>query len=158
MDFLENQILEKNIVVLDKVAKECSYLRNGQVIKTLPFINDKKYKTSTGSLIAPQRFHNLVDHNFINGTEKNQLSEAEYQIKRTDYINSADCTMILYAFTNKDTVIVTEESGYNNDGKAFKKIPENCKSIGITTMTLPDFLKQNGISLSIEVAAATLFE
>lgn len=158
MDFLKNQILEKNIIVLDKVAEECKYLSGGLVVKTLPFINDKKYRTSTNSLIANQKFHRLVDNNFINGSEKNHLNEAEYLIKRTDYINSADCTMILYAFTYKDTFIVTEESGYNNDGKAFKKIPENCKPIGITTMTLPEFLKQNGIGLSIEVAATSLFE
>lgn len=34
--------------------------------------------------------------------------------------------MILYAYNNmdKDPVIITEETGFNNDGKIFKKIPE----------------------------------
>ena len=69
--------------------------------------------------------------------------------------------MILYAYNSKDiepVIIITEETGYSNDGKVFKKIPEICKSIGITTMTLPDFLsKYDVIDFSIDIAATTLF-
>lgn len=160
--FLETQILSKNIIVLDKVETECERQGKGQVVTALPFIKQAKYKTSTASLIAPKRFHYLIDNNFINGSEKNRLDEAEYQVVRDNYLQSADCAMILYAYNNKareDVVIITEETGFNNDGKAFKKIPENCKAIGIITQTLPEFFKTNGIiNLSIDVTATTLFQ
>lgn len=159
--FLEKQILEKRIIVLDKVATECVYTCQGLVVSALPFINNKKYKTSTSSLIAPQKFHKLIDNNFLIGTEKKELSIAEYQNKRDAFLNSADCFLILYAFTNKaseDIIIITEETGFNNDGKVFKKIPENCKFIDVKTQTLPEFFTSNDlINLSIDVAATTLF-
>ncbi|MGI5848236.1 MAG: DUF4411 family protein [Candidatus Cryptobacteroides sp.] len=160
-DFLEQQILEKKIVVLDKVAEECEYCSHSLVISALPFINNNKYKTSTSSLFAPPKFHNLIDNNFINSSERNRLGEAEYQAERDRFLKSTDCNLILYAFVNnptEETIIITEETGYNNDGKSFKKIPENCKSIGITTLSLPKFLEANGvIDFSINVTATTLF-
>jgi len=160
-DFLKKQILDKKIVVLDRVATECEYQGQGQVVSALPFINEKKFKTSTTSLIAPPKFHHLIDHNFINGSVKNQFGEAEYQAERDKYLKSADCAMILYAYNNKSTektIIITEETGFNNDGKVFKKIPENCKSIEVTTQTLPEFFISNGlIDFSIDVTATTLF-
>lgn len=68
--------------------------------------------------------------------------------------------MILYAYNNmdKDPVIITEETGFNNDGKIFKKIPEICRSINITTMSLPEFLSKHAvINLSIDISPTTLF-
>lgn len=59
-NLLEKQILEKKIIVLDKVAKECEYTSQGLVISALPFIKNKKYRTSTSSLIAPAKFHKLI--------------------------------------------------------------------------------------------------
>ena len=160
-DFIEKQILEKKIIVLDEVAKECEYVSQGLVLSKLPFIKDKKYKTSTASLVAPTRFHNMVDNNFIIGTERNKLDEPGYAAKRDSYLKSADCLMILYAYLNKaaeETIIITEETRYENDGKVFKKIPENCKSADIKTVSLPEFLEENDvIELSINVSATTLF-
>jgi len=161
ISFLEKQILEKKIIVLDKVEQECEYTSQGLVVSALPFIKDKKYKTSTSSLIASPKFHRLIDNNFINSSERKELNDAEYQVKRDGFLNSADCSMILYAFNNKESeeiIIITEETGYNNDGKAFKKIPENCKAINVTTMTLPHFFKVNDVvTLSVEVETTTLF-
>ncbi len=160
-DFLERQILERNLVVIDKVAVECERQSHGLVTSALPFIKHAKYKTSTSSLIAPARFHSLIDNNFVIGSEKNRLNEAEYQLVREEYLQSADCSMILYAYSNKcteDVTIITEETGYNNDGKVFKKIPENCKVINVKTMKLPEFLKDNYvIDFTITVTATTLF-
>ena len=160
-DFLEKQILEKKIIVLDKVATECVYTSQGLVVSALPFINNKKFKTSTSSLIAPPKFHKLIDNNFVIGSEKKELSIAEYQNKRDDFLNSADCFLILYAFTNKafdDIIIITEETGFNNDGTVFKKIPENCNFIDVKTQTLPEFFKSNNlINLSIDITTTTLF-
>lgn len=160
-NFLETQILEKKIIVLDKVAKECEYTSQGLVISALPFIKNKKYITSTSSLIAPAKFHKLIDNNFLIGSEKKGLTDAEYQSKRDGFLNSADCAIILYAYNNKaseEIIIITEETGYNNDGKVFKKIPENCKIIDVKTQTLPEFFKSNDlINFSIDITATTLF-
>lgn len=159
--FLEEQILAKNILVIDKVVEECELQGKGQVVNAFPFLKKVKYKTNTSTLTAAPKFYNLVDHNFVVGTEKNRLNDAEYQLKRDEFLNSADLRMILYAYNSKDiepVIIITEETGYSNDGKVFKKIPEICKSIGITTMTLPDFLsKYDVIDFLIDIAATTLF-
>ena len=125
------------------------------------WIKNKKYRTSTSSLIAPAKFHKLIDNNFLIGSEKKGLSDAEYQLKRDGFLNSADCAIILYAYNNKaseEIIIITEETGYNNDGKVFKKIPENCKFIDVKTQTLPEFFKSNDlINLSIDITTTTLF-
>lgn len=159
--FLEEEILSENIIVLDKVLDECKYQGKGQVLAALPFLKTAKYKTDSSTLIPQQKFYKLIDNNFINGSERNRLDEAEYEIQRTKFLKSADLALILYAYTHKDSdhiAIVTEETGYNNDGKTFKKIPEICKSIEISTMNLPGFLKDNQfIDLSVNLTATTLF-
>lgn len=157
-DFLEKQILCENILVIDKVIEECKYQGKGQVIVAFPFLKEARYKTDT--LIPLPKFYKLVDNNFVNGSERNLINEAEYQLKRDEFLNSTDLRMILYAYNNmdKDPVIITEETGFNNDGKIFKKIPEICRSINITTMSLPEFLsKHEVINLSIDISLTTLF-
>ena len=159
--FLEGQILAKNILVIDKVIEECELQGKGQVVNAFPFLKKAKYKTNTSTLTALPKFYRLVDNNFVNRSEKNRLNDAEYQIKKDEFLNSADLRMILFAYNNKDTdpvIIITEETGFSNDGKVFKKIPEICKSIGITTMSLPEFLSEyKAIDLSIDVISTTLF-
>lgn len=55
-------------------------------------------------------------------------------------------------------VIVTEETGYSNDGKPFKKIPGICETIGVRTLSLPTFLSENNIiDLAVEVQKTSLF-
>lgn len=159
--FLERQILSKSILVLDRVVEECEYQGKGQVMNALPYLKTTKFKTDTSTEIASPKFHRLIDNNFINGSEKNRLSDAEYQIERDEFINSADLALILYAFNRKESdpvIIITEETGFNNDGKVFKKIPEICKSIGITTKTLPEYIYENNlIDLDIDLVPTTLF-
>lgn len=161
LTFLEEQILSKNIIVLDKVITECSRQGKGLVINALPFLKNAKYKTDSTTLIPRPKFYNLIDNNFVIGSEKNRLDQAEYQIERDRFLNSTDLGLILYAYNHKDSEtisIVTEETGYSNDGKVFKKIPEICKSIDINTMTLPEFFKSSEIlDLSVNLTATTLF-
>ena len=158
-DFLEKQILRKDILVIDKVIEECEYQGKGQVIVAFPFLKEARYKTDT--LIPLPKFYKLVDNNFVNGSERNRINEAEYQLKRDEFLNSTDLRMILYAYNNMDkdpVIIITEETGFNNDGKIFKKIPEICRSINITTMSLPEFLSKHAvINLSIDISPTTLF-
>jgi hypothetical protein len=69
--------------------------------------------------------------------------------------------MMLYAYSLKEkekVVIVTEETGYSNDDKPFKKIPDICGIIGVKTQSLPSFLLENDIiSMTVEVVKASLF-
>ena len=45
-------------------------------------------------------------------------------------------------FTTNNPVVVTEETLNSNDGKIFRKIPNNCKVAGIDCCTLPQLLKE----------------
>lgn len=159
--FLEENILSGEIIVLEQVADECKRLGKGQVIEAFPFIAQAKYKTSIASIQPNKTIYNLVDNNFINASVKALMPEDVYQFKRNEFIASADFAMMLYSYSIKDkedVVIVTEETGYSNDGKPFKKIPDICKSIGVKTKNLPSFLLENEIiNMSVEVTKMSLF-
>ena len=103
----------------------------------------------------------MIDNNFINGSVAEQLPPAEYQIQRDKFIASADFAMVLYAYSVKEkeeVAIVTEETGYSNDGKPFRKIPGICDTIGVRTLNLPQFLVENSlIDLTVEVQKTSLF-
>lgn len=105
--------------------------------------------------------YNLIDNNFINASVRARLPEAEYQLERNNFIASADFAIMLYAYSIKDkeeVVIVTEETGYGNDGKPLKKIPVICGIIGVRTQNFPGFLVENGIiNMTVEVAKTSLF-
>ena len=77
LTFLEEQILSKNIIVLDKVITECRRQGKGLVINALPFLRNAKYKTDSTTLIPRPKFYNLIDNNFVIGSEKNHLNQAE---------------------------------------------------------------------------------
>ena len=160
-EFLEENILSGKIIVLEQVVDECKRLGKGQVIDAFPFIAQPKYKTSIAGLQANKTIYNLIDNNFVNASVRARFPEAEYQLERNKFIASADFAMMLYAYSIKDretVVIVTEETGFSNDGKPFKKIPDICNIIGVKTQTLPTFLLENGIiNMTVEVAKTSLF-
>lgn len=159
--FLEERILSGKIIVLEQVVEECKRQGKGQVIDALPFIAKPKYKTSIAGHTINQSMYNLIDNNFINASVRARLPEAEYQLERNNFIASADFAIMLYAYSIKDkeeVVIVTEETGYGNDGKPFKKIPVICGIIGVRTQNFPGFLVENGIiNMTVEVAKTSLF-
>ena len=159
--FLEENILSGNIIVLEQVAEECKRQGKGQVIEAFPFIAKPKYKTSIAGIQVNKAIYNLVDNNFINASIKTLFPEDVYQFKRNEFIASADFAMMLYAYSIKDkenVVVVTEETGYSNDDKPFKKIPDICGIIGVKTQNLPCFLLKNGIiNMTVEVAKTSLF-
>ena len=160
-DFLEERIMAKKIVVLEEIAQECKRQGKGQVVVALPFITQLKYKTSITGIRINKTLYNLIDNNFVNGSIKALLPEAEYQFEREKFTGSADFAMVLYAYSLKEKeemVIITEETGYSNDGKPFKKIPDICGIIGVKTQNLPTFLKENNlIDLSVKVQKTSLF-
>ena len=159
--FLEENILSGRIIILEQVTDECKRLGKGQVIEAFPFIAQAKYKTSITGIQVNRAIYNLVDNNFINASAKALLTEDVYQLKRNEFIASADFALMLYSYSIKDkedVVIVTEETGYSNDGKPFKKIPDICKIIGVKAENLPSFLLENDImNMSVELTKLSLF-
>ena len=159
--FIEERIEAKNLIVLEQVVAECKLQGKGQVVKALPFIDKPMNKTAVTDVPVNKKLFNMIDNNFINGSIAGQLSPAEYQLERDKFTNTADFALVLYASSimeKEDVVIVTEESGYSNDGKPFKKIPGVCDTIGIKTLNLPSFLSENSIiDLIVEVQKTTLF-
>lgn len=159
--FIEERIEAKKLVVLEQVVAECKRQGKGQVVKALPFIDKPKNKTAVTDVPVNKTLFNMIDNNFINGAIAGRLPGAEYQLKRDEFTASADFAMVLYSYSVKDkeeVVVVTEETGYSNDGKPFRKIPGICETIGIRTLSLPLFLSENSIiDLSVDVPEMTLF-
>jgi hypothetical protein len=127
----------------------------------MDYLQDKEWKkefkipVKTDSIIAPapQRFMNQVDNNFkAPGAKK--LTPELYEVRKREFLESADMKMILYCLNQKhknsdlDIRIVTEETDTPNDNKAFKKIPSICKTLNIEVLTLPEYLEIiDGINL-----------
>lgn len=159
--FIEERIENKSLIVLEQIVVECKLQGKGQVVKALPFVDKPKNKTSITDVPVNQKLFNMIDNNFINGSVAGQLSPAEYQLERDKFTASADFAMVLYAYSIKekeDVVIVTEETGYSNDGKPFRKIPGICDTIGVRTLNLPQFLAENSmIDLTVEIQKTSLF-
>ncbi len=159
--FIEERIEAKELVVLEQVAAECKLQGKGQVVKELPFIDKSRNKTAVTAVPVNKKLFNMIDNNFINGSVAGQLPPAEYQFERDKFMKTADFALVLYAFSVKEkgeVVIVTEETGYSNDGKPFRKIPAICDTIGVRTLNLPTFLTENSIiDLTVEVQKTSLF-
>lgn len=140
----QKKIENGEILVLDKVYAECVYTSNGLVIKSLPFLTDKKVKINTTSLLPTQKFFNQLENQFINGSVKNTLSEVEFENRKNQYLESADCKILLYGIMlendGEDALIVSEETASSNDNKSFKKLPSICKILDLKIITLPELL------------------
>ena len=159
--FIEERIEAKKLIVLEQVVAECKLQGKGQVVKALPFIDKPKNKTAVTDVTVNKKLYNMIDNNFIIGSIAGKLPPAEYQLEREKFVKTADFAMVLYAYSVKDkeeVVIVTEETGYSNDGKPFKKIPGICETIGVKTQSLSLFLSEkNIIDMAVEVQKTSLF-
>ena len=93
---------------------------------------------------------NQVDNNFVVVSQKNKLTETEYEVQKNHFLESGDMKMIIYCLNlakslpNEEIILVTEESATSNDSKLFKKIPAICKELNIAFMTLPELFKRHG--------------
>lgn len=161
-NFIQKNIENEKIVIIDRVLKECKQVSNGTVIKKLNYLQDKKYCKKHGLPIrtidmlapSPKKFLNLVDNTFHNKNSK-KLSEAEYEERKKSFLETADVGMLVYALNEKqkktEIAIVTEESLAPNDNKAFHKLPTICKGLQLNVMTLPELLQSyNGIDLEFK--------
>jgi hypothetical protein len=155
-DSLYNLLQEKfengEIIILDKVYEEVQYLSGGIILTSLPFLKEKKKHIKTGDLVPSKSFYNLLENHFCNKEIKKLkgISDTAFEIEKNHFLQSADANLILYALSikAKNPTIVTEETKASNDGKLFKKIPENCRCIHMPCCSLPELLKTHlGINL-----------
>ena len=110
----------------------------------------KPVKTVDMLAPSPDKFMRQVDNQFIRQGMRNILTDIEFESQKTLFMDSADIGLILYGLNavkdpdlfGEKIVILTEETEHNNDRKLFHKIPAICKILGITTMTLPELLRQ----------------
>ncbi len=144
---IQSKFENGEIIILDKVISEAKYISQGIILKELEFINDKVKHINTSNLVPNTKFFNLLENQFCNKDiiKLKGISEVEFEQEKTRYLASPDANLILYSISikNNNPIIVTEETKTSNDSKIFKKIPENCKEIGIDCCTLPILLKDH---------------
>lgn len=144
---IQSKFVNGEIVLLDKIISEAKYISQGIILQELDFINDKKRHIDTSNLVPNTKFFNLLENQFCNKdiVRLKGISEVEFEQEKTRYLASPDANLILYSLSIKTNapIVVTEETKASNDNKIFKKIPENCKAIGIDCCTLPILLKKH---------------
>ena len=164
-DFFKSKIESGEIVIIDRVLKECRFTSKGIVFDLLDFLDDKdflklnKVPKKTDDLIAPapQKFLRQLDNQFVNRVilRKSKLTDAEYEVQKEAFLNDADMKQIIlclnYMQKGEETLLITEETETSNDNKLFKKIPAICKELNIETLTLPELISRyQGIDLDFK--------
>ena len=145
---IQTKVESGEIIVLDKVAEECGYVAGGIVLQQLDFLADKKNHTKTTDLFPPKAFFNMLDNQFVNYAiiRKLNLTDEEYEARKTAYLDNADAKIILYAYAQSrlgiHITVVSEESSVGNDDKMYKKIPTICSSIDIDCIQMPELLQK----------------
>ena len=160
--YIKTKFENQSLIIIDAVYKECEYISQRLVLKSLKYLGEKDFQhnfkipSKTNDLLppSPKTFYNLLDNNFRTKSSRT-LTEAEFETLKKSFLESADAKIILYALIRKskkeEIIVVTEESEFGNDNKAFKKIPAICKMLDIEVMTLPDLLlKYDGINFEFK--------
>ena len=161
---IKSKIANGEILIIDKIIDECEYTSKGIILTTLAFLTDKtfnkahKLPLNTEFILppAPAKFYRQVDNQFVNGVQKNRLTETQYDSVKNDFMNSADMKLILTSLTLKkdnpteEIFLVTEETEVSNDNKVFKKIPAICSQLDIETINIQQLIdKFEGVSFEI---------
>ncbi|HJX50944.1 MAG TPA: DUF4411 family protein [Candidatus Nanoarchaeia archaeon] len=147
--FFKDRIDSGDILILDKVAEESKYISKGLIIKDLDFLQDKKRYFKTDELLPTKKFFNILDNQLCQTPMKNRLSQTEYEQQRNEYLDSADAKLILFCYNESNPLgidnplIVTEETGAENDNKIFKKLPTICSILNIEQCSLPTLIKDH---------------
>jgi hypothetical protein len=144
-NFFKEKIENAEIVVLDKVFDESKYVSKGVIVKELNFL---KHKTAKSTEILPtSKFFSQLENQLCYGVQKNLINASEFEIKKSNFLDSADCKQILFCIKDNNNLnfdtpfIVSEETRTENDKKLFKKLPEICAILGIEHRNLPSLLK-----------------
>jgi len=162
-EFIINKIEIGEIIIIDKVLEECTYISKGIVLEKLDFLTDKaflkKFKVpyKTESLIVPssKQFFHLLGSVFVNSVIRKKITDVEFENQKEIFLESADMKQIILCLnlqrSGEDIVLVTEETESSNDNKLLKKIPAICKEIVIETMALPELFEQyDGINIDFQ--------
>jgi len=164
-NFIQNQIKNGKLIIIDEVFNECKYISKGIILEKLEYLTNKNFrkqykipiKTKDIFPPSPRKFYNLLENNFRT-TLSRKLNDAEFEQRKKEFLISADARMIIFALNemhnnkNMEIVIVTEETDSPNDNKAFKKIPVICNILKLEVMTLPSLLERyNGIKIEFNI-------
>ena len=148
-EFFKDSVDNGNILILDKVAEESKYLSKGVIIKDLDFLINKNRYFKTDELLPTKKFFNILDNQLCQIPLKNRLTQTEYEQIRNEYLDTADAKLILYCYNESNPlgidnpIIVTEETGAENDNKMFKKLPNICSILNIEQCSLPTLIKDH---------------
>lgn len=149
--FVESKFRSGELVLLSSIHLEASRTQKGVALELMKFLNDKELRFNDSDLTppAPQKFSNQLDNNFCISLQKKKLGAEAFAQQKAVYMTKGDAKLIVYALNNteKDPVIITEETMLSNDGKLFKKLPAICDFLKIKHMTIAEWLVANGISL-----------
>lgn len=149
--FIESKFRSGELVLLSSIYTETSQTQKGIALELMKFLNDHELRFNDSGLMppSPRKFSNQLDNNLCINLQKKKLSSEEYSLQKEKYLATGDAKMVLYALNNtdKDPVIITEETKYSNDGKLFKKLPAICDILEIKHMTIAEWLVGNDISL-----------
>ena len=146
---LEKKFNSGEVIVLDKVFEESGRVAKGIVTEKLDFLDDKKKLVKTDMILPEQKFFNILENQLCYGSQKNKLTDVQFEIEQKRYLNSADAKLILFCEKDKNNlgldkpILVTEESRSENDGKLFKKLPEICSILNIEHCNLPTLIKDH---------------
>lgn len=145
------------IILLDGVYEECKYVAQKAILKKLDYLEDKDFlkenkiivRTEDLIPLAPAKFLNQLKHQFLaNQYQFRKLTEAEFEVKKKEFMDSADAKLIMYAQRlmkenpEEEFYLVTEETSSANDLKLFKKIPAICDILKIQVIALPELLEK----------------
>ncbi|MDD4236791.1 MAG: DUF4411 family protein [Bacteroidales bacterium] len=152
-NLIKGKVERKEIIVLDKVQEESKYVTQGLIIKTLNFLKSEENIVKTTDLLPYPKFFNIVDEQLCNKKIKilRNLSIPEYEQQKRNYLITADGKLILYCLIDKNQntllndkpMLVSEETGTDNDNKLFKKLPECCRILKIEHCSLPTLIEKH---------------
>ncbi len=162
-NFIKEKIQIGEIILIDKVYMQCSYISKGIIISELDFLNDKDYKKSakipynTELTIPPntKKFFHLLNSVFVNSVimKAKKITEVEFETLKNSHLNDADMKLVLLSLNliaqGENVFLVTEETSESNDNKLFVKIPAMCRELNISCINLPGLIKlyQNDFDL-----------
>ena len=148
------RFLAGDIVILDTILNEGRYVAQGVILRSFPFLLDKKDLIINTSDLLPfstRKFDNLVNNNFSVSALVNN-GKVDFSMLKQNFLASGDGKIIVYAYNKmhegeKGFCVVTEETPFPNDGKVFKKLPALCDIIDVPHMNVVSLLERTTLRL-----------
>lgn len=147
LKLLFKQLINKDIIIIDKVIEESRFVSKGAILKSLNYLTDKNHSTSTSNIVPTGDFIAKLETDFCYDIQRKKLKLPEFETIKNNFLKTADPWLIMYCIEHNkqlyQNIIVTEETKTNNDKKLFKKIPSICQSLNIQTCSLTDYFKDH---------------